>query len=236
MRALEGRQLRLRDCPNARDLGGLPAAGGRRTRFGSVVRSGTPERLGPDGWEALAAHGIRTVIDLRNPDERGADAAPRPGGMSTVHIPLDGVEHADFWREWSRGPQFGTPLYFRPHLERFPERSARVLAAVARAEPGGVLVHCVTGRDRTGQVAMLLLSLAGVSPEAIAADYARSTDARDGAAIERFLAERGTSAREALLATLSTLDPEERLRAGGLGEHDIAALRERMLEPGAAGG
>ena len=152
MKVLEGPRLRLRRCPNARDLGGLPAAGGRRTRLGSVVRSGTLERLGRDGWEALAARGIRTVIDLRNPDERGGDAAPRPAAMSTVHIPLDGVEHADFWREWSSGP------------------------------------------------------------------------------------ERGTSAREALLATLSTLDPEERLRAGGLGEHDIAALRERMLEPGAAGG
>ena len=30
---------------------------------------------------------------------------------------------ADFWSAWAGGPQFGSPLYYRPHLERFPERT-----------------------------------------------------------------------------------------------------------------
>src|SRR5207247_4990175 len=119
---------------------------------------------------------VRTVIDLRNDRERGPDAAPRPADVTTVHQPLDATEDREFWNVWDSGPQFGTPLYYRPHLERFPERSAAVLSAIADAEPGAVVFHCGGGRDRTGQIAMLLLTLVGVAPEDVAADYALSAE------------------------------------------------------------
>ena len=47
-----------------------------------------------------------------------------------------------------------------------------IVAAVADARPGGVLIHCYAGKDRTGMSVALLLSLAGVSDEDIADDYA----------------------------------------------------------------
>ena len=173
-----------------------------RTRRGAVVRGDSPDRLSAAGWSALEAHGIRTIVDLRNDDEREVGA--RPPGIDTLHLPLDG-EDARFWDRWATGPQFGTPLYYGPHLERFPERSARVIAAIASAPPGGVYVHCVGGRDRTGQVAMLLLALAGVAPEEIAADYALSAEGcwratprsarKTRAALTEYL-RAGTTARE----------------------------------------
>jgi len=51
------------------------------------------------------------------------------------------------------------------------DRSAAVLGAIAGAAPGGGVFHCVGGRDRTGQIAILLLALAGVDAERIVADY-----------------------------------------------------------------
>jgi len=51
-----------------------------------------------------------------------------------------------------------------------------VIAAIADAEPGGVGFHCVGGQDRSGQIAMLVLALAGVDPEDIAADYLLSRE------------------------------------------------------------
>jgi len=193
---------------------------GRETRWGAVVRADAVDRLTGSGWAALEAHGVRTVLDLRNDDEVTPDRAPRPASLRTVRLPLDGVAHTDFWEHWASGPQFATPLYYGPHLERFPERSARVIAAIAHAQSGGVLVHCVGGNDRTGQIAMLLLALAGVAPEDIAADYALS-------------AERIRHA-ELVLSTLRALDVEARLRAGGLTDADLAALRDRLLRPPAA--
>jgi protein-tyrosine phosphatase len=205
-----------------RDLGGLPTADGRETARGAVVRGDAPDRLSPAGWEALVEHGIRTIVDLRNEDELGDE----PAELDYVHVPLDGIDDTEFWAEWGSGPQFGTPLYYLPHLKRFPDRNARAIAAVAGAEPGGVLIHCVGGRDRTGQISMLLLALAGVSPEEIAADYCLS-DRDEG---DAFLAERGTSASEVIVATLAELDVEAYLRSSGMGDADLAALRERLVD------
>jgi len=214
------RRLAWEGCRNVRDLGGLPTVEGRETRWGAVVRGDSPELLTAAGWEALRAYGIRTIVDLRNDDERGEV----PAGIDHLRVPLDGVEDTEFWAEWGRGPQFGTPLYYRPHLDRFPERNARAIEAVARARPGGVLIHCVGGRDRAGQVSMLLLALVGVTPEEIAADYCLSGENEGDA----FLAGRGTSASEVILATLAELDVEAYLRAAGVGDADLAALRDRL--------
>lgn len=237
----DARHLDWHGCFNARDLGGIRTVDGRLTRRGALVRADTPEGLTASGWSALLAYGIRTIVDLRNDDERGADLAARPPDIATVHLPLDGIEHSEFWDLWAGGPQFATPLYYGPHIERFPERSGRVISAIANAEPGGVLFHCIGGRDRSGQIAMLLLALVGVAAEHIAADYALSAErlrARhahlgekdQGPAIDEFLAAQGTSTREAIVTTLSSLNLDAFRSAGGVTE-DLAALRARLLEP-----
>jgi protein-tyrosine phosphatase len=235
-----GRDLDWDGCFNVRDLGGIPLPGGGETRRGAVVRADCIDGLSDAGWSALQAHGVRTVIDLRNEDERGSDRAPRPSGIETLHLPLDAIDDSAFWDDWMHGPQFATPLYYAAHLERFPERSARVVAAVARAKPGGVLVHCVSGRDRTGQVSMLLLALAGVAFEEIATDYALSTERLrrryealgepdQGPVLEEHLAQRGTSASELIVSLLASTDFEVTLGRGGLTAADLRALRERLL-------
>jgi protein-tyrosine phosphatase len=217
------RRLHWEGCSNVRDLGGLRAADGRRTRWGALVRADAVDRLTAGGWSALEAHGVRTVIDLRNDDEVGDDAAPRPPGLSTVHLPLDGVEDVEFWDEWASGPQFGTPLYYAPFLARFPKRTAEVMSAIAGAAPGGVVFHCMGGRDRTGLISMLVLALAGVVAEDIAADYELT-----GGLLDEYLATRGTSAREVVLTTLGALDVEGYMRAGGLDDDDLTTLRRRL--------
>jgi protein tyrosine/serine phosphatase len=225
---------------NSRDLGGLPAGGGGATRWGAIVRSDSMQTLEARGWEEVEAHGIRTVIDLRNEAEIGADVAPRPASIETVNIPLDVTEDREFWDVWENGPQFATPLYYRPHLERFPERSAEVLRTIATAPPGGVAFHCQGGRDRAGQISMLVLALAGVEPEAIAADYALSDerlrplylsrgDEDEAPKIGAFLRDQGTTATELIVELLAEFDLEGTLRDAGLGDADLDALRGRLV-------
>jgi protein-tyrosine phosphatase len=239
--AVAGRRLAWDGCFNVRDLGGLPAAGGRTIRRGALVRADALDRLTAAGWRALEAHGVRTVLDLRNDDERRGDAAPRPAAIATVRVALDRIDDRAFWDRWSAGPVFGTPLYYRPHLDRFPESTACVVAAIARAAPGGVAFHCAGGRDRTGMIAAVVLSLVGVAPADIAADYALSRECEpalstargiDDAnpAIDAFLRAEGTTAEEALLEFLDGLDLEARLRAAGLADADLDALRTRILD------
>lgn len=52
-----------------------------------------------------------------------------------------------------------------------PERTVAVLQSLSTAPPGGVLFHCAAGRDRTGLIAAILLTVADVEPEAIVTDY-----------------------------------------------------------------
>jgi protein tyrosine/serine phosphatase len=204
------------------------------------VRADALDHLTDAGWAALHAHGIRTIIDLRNDDELTPDLAPRPADLATLHLPLDAIEVEDFWSGWITNWRFGTPGYYTPHLERFPERTARVVAAVAHARPGGVLVHCGIGRDRTGMIAMVLLALVGVDPAAIAADYALSAPrlpglfARRGETdtrvdVDALAAAEGTSTPAMLLEVLDAVDLERLLTRGGLKPGDVDALRGRLL-------
>ena len=236
------RNLDWEGCFNARDLGGLPTTDGRATSWRAVIRSDSLDHLSPKGWSSLRAYGVRTILDLRNDDERESEGEARPTDLTTVHVALDDVDDAEFWEYvWSEELD-GTPLYYRPFLDRKPERCAAAVAAIARAEPGGVVFHCGGGRDRTGLVSLLLLALVGVPPDEIASDYELSNarlppfwaargweDQRPE--IEAILARRQTTARALLLELLTSLDAEASLRSAGLGDGEIAAVRARLLEP-----
>ena len=172
---------------------------------------------------------MRTVIDLRNDDELGADLAPRPAGLTTLHLPLDGVEDTEFWKDWHGRPEFGTPIYYRPFLDHFPERTAAVFTAIARAEPGGVVVHCGIGRDRTGLITLMLLALAGAGIDDITADYALSEPRVPFGGVGDVLrGHTGITPAEVIAALLAELDVEAYLRAAGVSE------RGPRRDPGAA--
>jgi protein-tyrosine phosphatase len=233
------RHLDWDGCLNVRDLGGLPTRDGRVTRRGAVVRADSLDRLTPGGWAALHAHGIRTIVDLREADER-ADGIDRPGGITVVTVPLDDNDDNDFWYRCIDDDIDGTPLYYRPFLERKADRCVAAVRAVARATAGGVVVHCGIGRDRTGLVSLLLLALAGVTAEAVAADYALSGERlqryfadgrpdRGDPVVER-LAERGTTIDRVLDELLRGFDAEARLTEAGLEAGDVAAVRARLAD------
>jgi len=234
------RHLDWSGCFNVRDLGGL-SAGTRRTRRGAVIRADDVSLLTSAGWQALRAHGIRTVIDLRNPDEITADRSPRPDELTTVNVPIDDVHDTELWSYIQDHELDGTPLYYQPFLDRKPGCCAAAIAAVADARPGGVVIHCSMGRDRTGLVSLLLLALAGVDPEHIIADYAASAErlpARysalglddQNALITDVLKRKNTSIRELLVDLLAGLAVDTYLKKGGIGDAELRAVRTRLLE------
>ena len=61
---MRNRQLDWDGCNNVRDLGGLSAIDGRKMRWGALVCSDDPSKQTTEGWEALWAHGIRTINTL----------------------------------------------------------------------------------------------------------------------------------------------------------------------------
>ena len=106
----------------------------------------------------------------------------------------------------------GTPVYYLPHLEAMPERAGSALSAIVSAPPGGVLFHCMSGRDRTGLIAMLLLAAIDVEPDEIVDDYLESA-ARDDPSIEA-----------AFRAALAGLDLPRVLAEGRISDANRSAL------------
>ena len=90
-------------------------------------------------------------------------------------------------------------------------------------------MHCGIGRDRTGLVVILLLGMAGVVAGEIAADYALSEPRVPFGGVGDFYERSGTTPEQVIAGLLAGLDVEAYLRAAGVGDADLAALRARLL-------
>ena len=175
------RTLTWDGCHNVRDLGGLPVAGGGETRFRSVVRADSLGQLTRAGWSEAVDYGVRRVVDLRFAEERAEDT----GGVApveVVHVSLFGERDPAKDQEWedsTRGADDLTAVFAALYVETIDDCSAqivRAIDAIAAGNGGCVAVHCFAGKDRTGIVSALLLSLAGVEDEVIVRDFAASDE------------------------------------------------------------
>ncbi|WP_454198701.1 tyrosine-protein phosphatase [Nocardia sp. Marseille-Q1738] len=173
----DGRWVEFAQIDNVRDLGGLPVQGGGTTRFGVVYRSSTPQHLTEsDLAKLLGPIGLRTLIDLRLPDEVEREGY---GLLATTDVarvglpvrksPQSSLAARDLVPDSSRVDL--VDLY-----DKLLAGSVDTILAAVRlivdADRHSVLFHCAAGKDRTGVLAAVLLDAVGVPPEAIAADYA----------------------------------------------------------------
>lgn len=166
------RHLPLDGTHNVRDLGGYRTNSGSLTRWRSLLRADALHRLTDAGREELLAAGLRTVVDLRFEAEKKEAPQPFCGDPRVVVRDI-----SLFARLNTAGLHAGDEGDLLAALYRMALASCRgeigaVLTAIAEADSGMVLFHCTAGKDRTGIVAALLLLLADVPADTIAADYA----------------------------------------------------------------
>lgn len=175
--------LSLDGAVNARDLGGLPTVDGRLTKPGVLLRADNLQDLSEQDVDQLLGHGVRTVIDLRTAAEVEL-LGPGPLRKTDVqHLHLDLIPHgfdgkpplARAIPDETAGPHAVDHLYF-DYVQDAAADIGKALRAIADPNSGAVLVHCAAGKDRTGVVIALALSLVGVHREAVIADYARSDE------------------------------------------------------------
>jgi protein-tyrosine phosphatase len=245
---LPRRDLDWEGCLNVRDLGGHRTLDGGETRYAAVIRADSIRQLTHSGWAAAVDYGVKTIVDLRMDVELEADP-PADLPVDVVHMPFfqdDDEAFAEVEAAARAAPDYAaaTREVYLVFLERWRANVGAAIAAVARAPEGGVVVHCMGGKDRTGLVTALLLHLAGVDKEQIAADYATSEE-RLRPRHDVWLAEAGTeSEREHLRRVIATpaesmvgvLEELERrygsveafLRAAGLPDEDLELARKRL--------
>lgn len=143
-----------------------------------LIRSDDLGNLNSDGREAMAAYGVTTVIDLRSDSERNGTFDPRfprtagenrtVNGVGYVHRAL--VDDAALKRLGEAANMYERYLVM---LSTRQDAFRDIFTSIADAD-GAVVFHCFAGKDRTGLVAALLLGLAGVAAEHIAADFSET--------------------------------------------------------------
>lgn len=234
---------------NFRDLGGYSAADGRTVRWGRLYRADSLGKLRGADWELFLGLGVRTVIDLRYPWEIEAKGrVPEHPSLAYHHL---SIEHRPY-DQAALGPEVDPGPYL---AERYLEvahdgvdelrRALRLLAG----RDGPAVFHCASGKDRTGLLAALVLTLLGVAERDVVDDFALT-----GRATGRLLADRradrpagepvwpgyGQAPAAVMSLFLGALAREHGsvhdYATGSLGVDDalVSALRDRLLEPAAA--
>ena len=166
--------------PNCRELGGIPAAGGRRVRRGVLWRSGNLFGLGASSRRQLEALGITRIIDLRVPFERAWEPDAAIGARS-IHLPIEPLV-ARYFTKYPEAPErMSAPemmqlmqATYRDFITGQAARFAAFFAHLLEGDGAPLLVHCTAGKDRTGMAAALLLLALGASPQHVMHDYLQS--------------------------------------------------------------
>lgn len=230
------------DCLNVRDLGGLLTADGRRIAAGALLRSDNLTRLTAAGINVAREAQLGRIVDVRSAAECEHDPSPFTGEPLHCNRPVG--RPGDPW-----DPALSLGQNYVVSLDLNPDLFAAAVEAIATAPAGGVVVHCHSGKDRSGTIVALALSLAGVPAEAVAADYAAVSDrtrahfaelltAVENPTEREHLAEEFSSRPETMIATLDHLEAryggvEAYLRRGGLGSDAVDSLRDRLIDPAA---
>ena len=270
-----GRWVRLDGTTNTRDLGGLPTTDGGQTLPNRILRSDNLQTLSEDDVRRLVHEiGLREVIDLRTSAEillegrgplRAVDEVnhrhfsliPERGHYTDVFAVEEDDPMGDLPSGWMESilPRQAAehdqaePPAVRSYLGYLADRGDNVLGALRAitAGSGAAIVHCAAGKDRTGVVVALALSVAGVPHEEIVADYAMTADVIDALVaklaasptyaedMERRDVASHTPRAETMDRVLTLLDerfdgPVGWLDAHGFGADERAALRSRLRD------
>lgn len=232
------RHWNLPDTHNVRDLGGYECSDGRLTQWRRILRADNLYHLAPAGIDALSEAGLALVVDLRN--ERELAAEPNPFAQQTGTAYLNVSLFEALAPIGSLGGAFDMADRYRTALDRCGPTLSTILSQIADAPDGLVVFHCTAGKDRTGILAAMILSLAGVDEPDVIADYALTAEALplldrlrrrsleaggDPLNVERVLASEATT----MASTLLHLNAVHRGAASYFDRHGLDARKRQRL-------
>ncbi len=241
---LTGRWVGLEGAFNFRDLGGYPCEGGRRVVSGVLFRSDALHHLTAADIGAMAALGIRTVIDLRAPDEieRVGVGPIAHAGLGYLNAPVIPALSGE-----AGGAPPGTDVAERYlwYLDVGRQALVDAIEVIADADRSGVVFHCAAGKDRTGVLAALVLGILGVPGEEIVADYALtnrampsilarlSVDPVHAETVSRMDADRRSARPEVMRRFLELVEetyggPADWALGAGVAPESLSAIRDRL--------
>ena len=177
------RNINIPGIQNFRDLGGYPSYPHHKfVRWGMLYRSGEINRLRKGSLKKLKNLGIRTIIDLRSPEEKIELSKSLEKNFSVVSIPIatgnieqiiNGVQ--------DRSIRSDTVYRIvermnRELITKYAAQYRKVFDLLLNEDNYPVVIHCSSGKGRTGIVSALILACLDVNEDKIMEDYRLSND------------------------------------------------------------
>ena len=187
-------KVTLDGVPNARQLGGYPAADGKRVINNKIIRTGALSGASEKAAELLSEkYKIKNVVDFRMTMETQIMPDPEIKGAEYHHIsvledfPMDEKTlelYRKFLAEKELGARYSMMLESDFTIDMRDIYKALAFSKTGKAgykyffelalesgESGGLLFHCTQGKDRTGIASALLLSALGTDKKTVIRDY-----------------------------------------------------------------
>jgi len=154
-----GQRILVDQVSNARDLGGVSLSPTQSVVCGALYRGPPLAALSRTGCDEFARLGVRTVIDLRIPEEAAADpdsdCVAQKAHQVFAPLPI---------------PYNVSPQNYIAVLDTTASVAA-AFAAFGDAAAYPIYFHCTLGRDRTGVLSAVVLLALGATPADILSEY-----------------------------------------------------------------
>ena len=170
--------IHLQGAGNFRDVGKMYIDSLRFVTEGILFRSDSPSKFTNADWIQVKKLGITLIIDLRSDREAENDPYNPANGIRYVRNPVynnDPIRSVMNHILFHRGKL--NDMMAEAYIKMVRDRAASFgesLRLIANNSVHGTLIHCTAGKDRTGLLTAMILSLLGVDEQAILYDYSLS--------------------------------------------------------------
>lgn len=238
---------------NARDMGGMTGAGGRKVRLHRLLRTahlhdatdndvarlkreynlcrvfdfrslGESEHQ-PDREMEGVQHHLLPTIDMRAEQDTGKPIPEEAFFELDKHI----VNYS-FYPEVQKMAANMYPSLIRSEFSQL-QYAAFLRLIIEAPEDGGILWHCAQGKDRTGWGAAFLLFALGVDKEEIIEDFDRSNEAYEPIVrkLNQDILDRGGGADEmAVIQAFMGVSTQNFIRTQELIEREFGGMRKYL--------